>query len=925
MKWFTIPMIMIILISTYLIASPNQPDERVIGYELLENNSILHIWNVADDYYFNATSGIQFTNNYNEYWTHNIFCGGVYYQSSWEYYCNNELPFEWSISTDNETYVNVTGYRDVTKNVDGKDYIVRFALRYHLKTEDTFLTIQPYEKNIGSYNIPIDTGFAWRINDIKINNDFENDWIYINDTQYWLNETLDLAFNNLTNSEIFMHDDNSGKWLWINWSNTLNNRYWIQSSPYQYNSPNTLLINAGSLNINQQKTTTFGWIDATCTWHCNYLTPVLNPNIETGSTYSHTASITYDGTCTTSGSVEAQYQDSTIGSSWTKILSSGTNLTTTSLNPQTIGFCFLGTCGPYSWTIKGEEDNTDEGNYGTRDYCTFNGGKTLEATGPSVTITDPSSESRPCNYTTISHNTTLTSSQTGQCYNITTSGVVFDCASYILNGNGTILDNFTIFSTNTANITIKNCILKNWVLGVKFDKVNNSIIKNITLFNVSDLSSELVVAKGIYLETSYNNIIDKVNITKVYANSSSTSGCYDGSSVIGLDIKNSRNNSFINSRLINVKGYQQGVTTEGCNDGIRVDLGKSIYIYNSSYTTIFNSTISMGLNGINTESIGDSSYLNISRNTIRDFLTSSSYFDCAVDLNYISDNSMFYHNNLINNTNNFITLSDYNNVTYNYISGGENGIEFCKGVGCFGGNIEDNYIEYTHNMGDDEAGIYIKAITFGDFNNNTLFNTSYNGSNSGTVYTNYIITGTGNNLTNCTWCFYLDSQADNSQIYNTTIKDIFNYSIIVETAGSNMSFFNSTFNKTLTNVSGTGTFFNYYPLIVNITNSSYTPVSNAQLNIKDNFNNFFSRITDSNGLSTKEYFLEFNETSTSKTYLYPYNVTVWKDNYISNYTIINLDSSKIINIILPQCWIKISRLLSIPVGCQYKFSGVTKI
>jgi len=47
-----------------------------IGYELLDNNKVVHIWNVHDDYYFNASSGIQFTNHFQEYWTRNIFCAG---------------------------------------------------------------------------------------------------------------------------------------------------------------------------------------------------------------------------------------------------------------------------------------------------------------------------------------------------------------------------------------------------------------------------------------------------------------------------------------------------------------------------------------------------------------------------------------------------------------------------------------------------------------------------------------------------------------------------------------------------------------------------------------------------------------------------------------------------------------------------------
>ncbi|MBU0497008.1 MAG: hypothetical protein KKG04_03525, partial [Candidatus Thermoplasmatota archaeon] len=49
---------------------PEKPAE--IGYEFLDNDLVLHIWNRYDHYYFNTTSGIQLTNHKDDYWSHNV-------------------------------------------------------------------------------------------------------------------------------------------------------------------------------------------------------------------------------------------------------------------------------------------------------------------------------------------------------------------------------------------------------------------------------------------------------------------------------------------------------------------------------------------------------------------------------------------------------------------------------------------------------------------------------------------------------------------------------------------------------------------------------------------------------------------------------------------------------------------------------------
>ena len=250
----------------------DEENNNPIGYEYLDDAgdivpyidaTTVHIWNTQDNYFFDKDSGIQLTNHFDEYWTHNTFCAGykqVYNDSSfqWIYDCNDALPFTWSIDSDDETYVNITGWRD--KTIGSKE--VRIALRYHLKLNDKSLSVQLSIENIGEEDITNDIGFAWKIDDIQIDKNKENDWIKIDGEHYKLNESLDLTFTDLTESYFVMYDYNSGQFLKLDWNENLNYRLDVKSKAGQYNAPVTLGINAGTLEIGQIKTTTLYWIDA---------------------------------------------------------------------------------------------------------------------------------------------------------------------------------------------------------------------------------------------------------------------------------------------------------------------------------------------------------------------------------------------------------------------------------------------------------------------------------------------------------------------------------------------------------------------------------------------------------------------------------------------------------------------------------------
>ncbi len=246
-------------------SSPNQPNYNPVGYEWIENKTdVLHIWNTQDDYYFNASSGIQLTNHYNDYWTHNYFCGS---RGSAEY-CTDALPFLWSVSSDNATYVKYEGYY-ANQNIE-------FRLTYYLAVNDTNITITPHVKNKGFAPFG-SVKFAWKMKDIRILGTPENDYFYAPQGNsvipYRLNETLNLTYKNFSNPEIRLDElyNNVYEALQLFFDNSTNYTITVKSEPSQYNAPVTLYITVPELAVGQNYSTRFGWIDreAVCSYGVN--------------------------------------------------------------------------------------------------------------------------------------------------------------------------------------------------------------------------------------------------------------------------------------------------------------------------------------------------------------------------------------------------------------------------------------------------------------------------------------------------------------------------------------------------------------------------------------------------------------------------------------------------------------------------------
>jgi hypothetical protein len=251
------------LITNLLSPSEKEPvinnvfgDINDLGYEYLDSNTILHLWNKNDNYYINLSSGIQISNYYEEYWTHNIWCAG-YKTTEWNYLCGDNLPIVLNVTSDNLTYIKVEGNRNVT--ISGRT--VNFGLTYYLDSNDDEINITPRMKLLSGANITNDLGFAWKTNDIKIRNDYEFDEIIINNSIYKLNENLDLLYNNLEDNQYILRDGMFYSFIKLRWENNTNSFVQIKSEAGQINAPVTLAIVTTGLNLGQTKQTTFYWVD----------------------------------------------------------------------------------------------------------------------------------------------------------------------------------------------------------------------------------------------------------------------------------------------------------------------------------------------------------------------------------------------------------------------------------------------------------------------------------------------------------------------------------------------------------------------------------------------------------------------------------------------------------------------------------------
>jgi len=252
-------------------------NSEYLGFELLDSGTIFHMWTNNDSYYFNRSNGVQFSNHYEEYWTHNVMMLGYYGGGgSWNLiYRVDELSgFIEVKDVVTDDYINVSLY----KNLSYGAYDFRLGIKYHLKANDSDLTIIPYVVNLG-IEIPFDIGFGWEMKKIQIANTTAGDSFRTKGANYLLNGTLDESYTNLSNPirdidgtiigwnnpQINLEQINSpdpAQYLYLRWNKGLTYRVTVKNRTGQYNAPVSLYINAGTLGVGNTKDTKLHWFDA---------------------------------------------------------------------------------------------------------------------------------------------------------------------------------------------------------------------------------------------------------------------------------------------------------------------------------------------------------------------------------------------------------------------------------------------------------------------------------------------------------------------------------------------------------------------------------------------------------------------------------------------------------------------------------------
>lgn len=869
-----------------------------VHYEFLNGGDVLHLWNANDDYYFNSTSGVQFTNHHGEYWNKNIFCAG-YKTSVWNYWCNDVLPFTWSIYNDSQE-VNITGYKDVS--VGSKT--VRIGLRYHLGTSDANLTVQPFIYGMVG-NISNKMGFAWIIKNIDVSANNNTDFLYINDSFYLLNESFNERFTNLNTSQIWYGDDTTGDSLWLSWDENLD--YLVDSNE----NKSMLVVSFNGLNEGQLKTTKMYWLDALCNWYTVLLDPTTYTEVNLNGDFSMDCEITYSGTCLSRGSMEAQLNDS----GWTKITSS-TSLSTTDANSQNcIGNS--GVCGITGWTITADV----VGEYQVRCLGAFNRELTKKASGV-ITINVTTPDYFNCTYTEVSSDTTLTSDSTN-CYNFTSNNINFDCDSYDLNGLDQKFDYLFITNGNN-NITVKNCDIYDYPQtlfvdgGENFSWVNNTVQDG----DVTDTTNATI--RGIYLLNAKNWNLENSTMTDTFGNDTSNSQASDSENC-AFKFSNVTNSGF---NLLTVKNWsgETHVSSEGFI--LSKSAGYAFCVGESENVSVHNSKINKTgrTTTFSIDANNDILYIN---NTTFDTTSLSSRFN-----NTIFSNNNFYNSpgttlNLCDDLKN--GLIDSNNV-WSWESGvssycikleeGENFSatnNYCnddfigKGilVKSTGALIQNNVFNNTASTNTDEAVITVEFnIHHTRIINNTITNFNTTGSRAGGIaFGGQNTSIIDNTIMNSINGYGIASLMYDVTTYNNTITNVtdgdFYFGFSAE-----MTSIGGTFNKSNVKMTGSDDFLVGSYITIHVQDTSGTSVEEANVTLYNVSDVEISNgTTDSGGNITFVVFeyLQTGETTyvtgctgTSNVVCYtPHNATANKTGgYTLNNTVFTANTTKTVDVVI---------------------------
>lgn len=295
------------------------------------------------------------------------------------------------------------------------------------------------------------------------------------------------------------------------------------------------------------------------------------------------------------------------------------------------------------------------------------------------------------------------------CLKFATSNIDFDCNGYSLTESGAAGLNWAFASNSTgySNITIRNCRIENYDVGINFQTINNTLIYNNTIFNT------------VYTPISLNT----VNFANI-SNNNITSSPIAVNRAISLGIGGSGESNIVQNNYVS-----------GAYSGIYMGSINRSNITNNSLNTF--SQHGLELNSVNNLTISSNLVSSANNNAIQgtsivdSLIINNSFTSSSYSLYFSSSPS----NDIITN-NTFITSNSYgprydngNNLDINHntvlANGGQIGIWLVSTTNSI---LDSNYLSEFNSY-----GLAIEGSTNINITNNQITNTFKTGYGIGII------------------------------------------------------------------------------------------------------------------------------------------------------------------------------------------------
>lgn len=260
----------LILLVTSIINPIFQSANATIGYDYLGSQSnTTHIWNdgsIKKDYYYTGQCLNQVSNNATERWE-TVYLGASYGDTPTEI-INNYIEIDPDVcnrldQSDNETYVNLTAWKDTTLH----NKSVRIAKNSYIETTDDYIRETYYIKAYDEINI--DTWFVIHRTRINVSGNQENDYLdlrYTDGSRILINLT---AHENINLTTLINGSELLTGFFITDLETDQNIIFYHESSTEWYiyvkQREIYLIFKSGTFTPGQEKQIETYWVDAGCT------------------------------------------------------------------------------------------------------------------------------------------------------------------------------------------------------------------------------------------------------------------------------------------------------------------------------------------------------------------------------------------------------------------------------------------------------------------------------------------------------------------------------------------------------------------------------------------------------------------------------------------------------------------------------------